>query len=419
MRARLTAISLYTGAGGLDLGFEAAGFDTRVAVEMDNDCVATLRSNRSWPVIHRSIHDVPSSELLEGAGLVPGEADVLIGGPPCQPFSKCGYWASGDAQRLEDPRASTVDAYLRVLRDTRPRAFLMENVSGLAFKGKDEGVRLIEATIRGINRRYGTKYRVGLLMLNAADFGVPQFRERAFLIGARDGASFGALAPTHRPLPGQARQPELTSLDTGLSLYRTAWDALGDLDGEGDAELQVRGKWAGLLPSIPEGQNYLYHTDRGGGLPLFGWRRRFWNFLLKLAKDRPSWTLTAQPGPATGPFHWKSRRLSARELCRLQTIPDDFHVLGNLNAVQRQIGNAVPSALAEVLALEMRKRLLGDESADAQHASLIPPKRNDLPPPETVQSVSKQYLRLIGEHAAHPGTGKGNRAALRAALPEA
>jgi DNA (cytosine-5)-methyltransferase 1 len=141
-----TALSLYTGAGGLDLGFEAARFDTRAAVEIDRDCVATLRANRPWPVIDRSIHDVTSAELLRISRLEPGEADVLIGGPPCQPFSKAGYWASGDARRLDDPRADTVAAFLRVLRDTQPRAFLIENVAALAFKGKDEGLRLIQST---------------------------------------------------------------------------------------------------------------------------------------------------------------------------------------------------------------------------------------------------------------------------------
>ena len=160
-----TALSLYTGAGGLDLGFEAAGFDTRAAVEIDKDCVSTLRANRPWPVIDRSIHEVTSAELLRTAGLEPGEADVLIGGPPCQPFSKAGYWASGDARRLDDPRADTVAAFLRVLRDTRPRAFLIENVSGLAFKGKDEGLRLIQTTLESINRSAGTRYEASLLVL--------------------------------------------------------------------------------------------------------------------------------------------------------------------------------------------------------------------------------------------------------------
>jgi DNA (cytosine-5)-methyltransferase 1 len=411
-RSSHTAISLFTGAGGLDLGMEAAGFETRVAVEFDQDCITTLEENRDWPVIARSIHDVPSAEILASARLAPGEADLLIGGPPCQPFSKSGYWANGDARRLDDPRATTLDAYLRVLRDTRPRAFLLENVTGLAYDGKDEGYRLLTQTILSINRQYGTEYHPQLLILNAVDFGVPQTRERAFVIGARDGTAFGQLAPTHRPLLDQNHQRCLDLIPS--QAYRTAWDALWDLEDDDDPELRLTGKWADLLPSIPEGQNYLYHTARGGGLPLFGWRRRFWNFLLKLAKDLPSWTLTAQPGPATGPFHWRNRRLSARELCRLQTIPDDYHVVGNRISVQRQIGNAVPSALAEVIGLEIRCRLLGDSSAADIIPTLVPLKRTHTPPPAPVTPVMQKYRHLIGDHEAHPGTGKGNRARRRA-----
>ncbi len=410
------ALSLYTGAGGLDLGFEAAGFACRAAVEMDRDCVATLRANRPWPVIDRSIHDVSSAELLRAAGLEPGEADVLIGGPPCQPFSKAGYWASGDARRLDDPRADTVAAYLRVLRDTRPRAFLMENVAGLAFKGKDEGLRLIQATLESINRTWGTGYRASLLVLNAAEFGVPQARERVFLIGARDGAAIGPLNPTHRALHGPA-QREL-ELEEPAQPFHTAWDALWDLQDDDSPELKVRGKWADLLPSVPEGSNYLTFTERGGGPPLFGWRRRYWNFLLKLAKDQPSWTLTAQPGPATGPFHWRNRRLSARELCRLQTIPDDFEVQGSLGSVQRQVGNAVPSALAEMLGLAIRRRLLGDISLSMLTPTLLPEHQGRIPPPETPADVPRKFFHLKGSHTPHPGTGKGH-GALRRSVPVA
>src|SRR6185295_7398985 len=118
---RRKVISLYTGAGGLDLGFEAAGFETAVAVEIDPEAVATLRHNRSWPVLDLDIHTIFSRKLLAAAGLQAGEADALIGGPPCQPFSKSGYWASGDALRLNDTRADTLTAYLRVLRDTQPK----------------------------------------------------------------------------------------------------------------------------------------------------------------------------------------------------------------------------------------------------------------------------------------------------------
>jgi DNA (cytosine-5)-methyltransferase 1 len=412
--ALLKGISLYTGAGGLDLGLEAAGFSTCAAVELDADCARTLRANRDWPLLDRSIHEVSSSELLRAARLERGEVDLLFGGPPCQPFSKAGYWASGDSRRLDDPRADTVAAFLRVLRDTLPRAFLIENVAGLAFRGKDEGLRFIQRTLESINRSCATAYQAYLLVLNAADFGVPQARQRAFLIGSREGLAFGNLAATHGPAKGTG-QGELP-LTAGSLPYHSAWDAIGDLEDDDSPELRVRGKWADLLPSVPEGKNYLHFTERGDGPPMFGWRRRYWNFLLKLAKDEPSWTLTAQPGPATGPFHWKNRRLSARELCRLQTIPDDYFVVGALNAVQRQIGNAVPSALAETLGLAIRSRLLGDTSVAELTPTLLPPSRGQLPPPEPIAPVAPKYLHLVGDHEEHPGTGKGYRAAERTAV---
>src|SRR5581483_4332166 len=172
--------------------------------------------------------------------------------------------------------------------------------------------------------------------------------------------------------------------------------------------LEMGGKWAALLPSIPEGQNYLWHTDRGGGLPLFGWRRRFWTFLLKLAKDRPSWTIQAQPGPAVGPFHWNSRRLSMRELCRLQTFPDDVELTGKRGSVQKQLGNAVPSLLAEVIGREIRKQFFDERVSSS--LKLLPPDRGHPPPAEAVAPVPRQFRKLVGDHAAHPGTGKGNRA---------
>lgn len=405
-RARLKAISLFTGAGGLDLGFEAAGFETAVAVEMDPEAVVTLRHNRDWPVIDRDIHTVDSKALLETAGLGEAEADVLIGGPPCQPFSKAGYWANGDTLRLDDPRAGTLGAYLRVLRDTLPRVFLLENVPGLAYRGKNEGLELIEQAIKRINRERGTKYRLSVARLNAADYGVPQVRERLFVIGSRDGEELCFPVPTHQPFArdGQAAFAK-------LPCYATAWDALGDLEDDDDPELAMRGKWADLLPSIPEGENYLWHTHRGGGLELFGWRRRFWSFLLKLAKDRPSWTIQAQPGPAVGPFHWKNRRLSARELCRLQTVPDDFKIIGSTLAVQRQLGNAVPSALAEALARAIRRQLLGD--AIDPRATLIPAPRRPIPAPEPVLPVPARFRSQVGKHEAHPGTGKGYAARAR------
>lgn len=399
----LNAISLYTGVGGLDFGFEAAGFRTAVAVEFDAVACRTVWLNRpDWNVIERDIHEVGSAEILDAAGLRAGEADVLIGGPPCQPFSKSSYWVNGDALRLDDPRADTLTAYLRVLRDTRPKAFLLENVYGLVYKGKDEGLQHLLDGIASINRETGTNYRLGWKLLNAAHFGVPQLRERVFLVGSRDGKNFEFPRPTHGP-------PDKPGLFDDRQPYRTAWDAIGDLpEAPNEPSLAVGGKWGALLPSIPEGQNYLWHTNRGGGLRLFGWRTRYWSFLLKLAKNQPSWTIQAQPGSAIGPFHWRSRKLSGHEMCRLQTFPDGLVFDCGRTEIQKMLGNAVPSLLAEVLAREIRRQLLGD-GRDPGEFALMPPARSPAPGPEPVASVPPHYLKLIGEHPDHPGEGRLSR----------
>ncbi|MGH7048096.1 MAG: DNA cytosine methyltransferase [Stellaceae bacterium] len=407
----LKAISLYTGAGGLDFGFEAAGCDTVAAVELDHDCCRTISTNRSWRVLEGDIGHIESSEILSAAATAPGEIDLLIGGPPCQPFSKSGYWASGDAKRLLDPRASTIGALLRVLRETRPRAFLMENVEGLGYRGKSEGLELIYKVITDINETTGSKYSPCLSVLNAADFGVPQVRRRLFVVASRDGTPFHFPKTTHASADDAALNDERPR-------YLTAWDAIGGLPREINEELRMRGRWADLLPTIPEGCNYLWHTERMGGLPLFGWRRRYWSFLLKLAKNRPAWTLQAAPGPAIGPFHWTNRRLSPLEMCRLQTFPPGIEVAGSYPSVQRQLGNAVPSLLAEVLAREVRKQLFRLPLTSAEPVLSCHQARAPRPPPEAVLPVPNRFHALIGRHAAHPGTGKGSGATRRIAAQE-
>lgn len=401
-----STLSLFSGAGGLDFGFEAAGFEVRAALEFDADSCATYRKHSEAEVIEADALHVPTDRLLAACGAGVGGIDTLIGGPPCQPFSKAGYWATGDAKRLDDPRAATLGAYLRILEEAQPRVMLLENVEGMDYRKKDEGFRSFEREVDAINGRTGSAYRLHCKVLNAADYGVPQFRRRFIVVAARDGAGFEFPEPTHGG-------PDAADLYTRVEPHRTAWDALGDLPAEPEEDLALRGKWADLLPSIPEGENYLWHTDRGGGVELFGWRRRFWSFLLKLAKDKPSWTIPAQPGPATGPFHWRSRRLSMRELCRLQTFPDRVNIVGGRGSVQKQVGNAVPSLLGEVLAREIRRQLLG-HTPPAEGLKLLPPRRGAAPPPEPVGPVPERLLGDIGTQSAHPGTGLGYGALARA-----
>jgi DNA (cytosine-5)-methyltransferase 1 len=396
-------ISLFTGAGGLDLGLEAAGFRVALCVEKDPIARQTLAQNRpEWLQAEPGdIHQWDPETLLRFGGIRARQVSLVAAGPPCQPFSKAGYWANGNARRMEDPRASTLKAFLEVAEQALPKVVLLENVKGITFNGKDEGIEHLRRGFARINRRCGTQYSLQVLHLNAADYGVPQIRERVFLVAHRDGLHLQIPAPTHFPNPYSTKKGKLP--------YLTAWDAIGDLDnGIESLELALTGRWADLLPCIPEGRNYLWHTESGGGRKLFGWRTRYWSFLLKLSKQRPSWTISAEPGPATGPFHWKNRRLSPRELCRLQTFPDDFKPVGTLRDVQRQIGNATPPLLAEVLGREICRQWLGHVT-DSDLKFIIKHK-SGCPPPERTKRVPRKYLYREGQHKPHPGPGLGPRA---------
>jgi len=265
---------------------------------------------------------------------------------------------------------------MRVVKQAQPKVFLLENVRGLNYANLDQGFTLLLRLVDEINAETGAKYKPSWRVLDASAFGVPQVRERLFLIAARDGTEFKFPEPTH----GDDGEPLLT-----------AWDALADLTPNGEEDLAPRGKWAELLPSIPEGENYLWHTSRGGGDPLFRWRSRYWTFLLKLAKDRPSWTIQANPGPSCGPFHWKNRVLSIRELCRLQTFPDRVDLAGAPRSQRRQVGNAVPSLLAEVLARSIATQLLG-RRAYQDDPTLLLPYQGQIPRRERRRKVPSQFF---------------------------
>lgn len=393
-------VSLFTGLGGIDIGLEKAGYKTVLCVENDKECQETLALNRPfWKLANPSdVFELTGEIVLAQAGLKPKQADLLAGGPPCQPFSKAGYWVSGDSKRMSDPRAGTINSYLEIVGAVLPKALLFENVKGFAFKEKDEGLKILCRGLERINETHGTKYRAHILRINAIDYGVPQRRERIFIIASRDGKDFQLPQPTH-------------GAEEALLPVATAWDAIGDLSDNVHCDLSVTGKWSGLLPTIPEGENYLWHTRRGGGVPLFGWRTRYWSFLLKLAKNQPSWTIPANPGPAVGPFHWDNRKLSVRELCRIQTIPDEWHVSGEYRAARRQIGNAVPPALSYLLGLWIRKQFFNER---VRTVSMFTPESRKTPRATRELPVPKQFLNLIGNHNDHPGEGLGPRAIKRA-----
>lgn len=353
----LPAISLFSGVGGLDLGVNRAGFDIRAAVEFDRDSAASLRANhfaqRPDAVFEQTIVGLRTDEILERAGLRIGEPALLVGGPPCTPFSKSGNWL--EYKRTgNDPNASLLDEFARVAAEARPRAVLMENVWSLAYNNHN--------TVplgRLLDRLGGAGYRVRWEVLNAADYGVPQLRKRLILY-----ATLGQDAPTLPRSTHSGWTERQRTFDHSLIPYVTSAEAIGDLEGRDDLaepDERVNGSYGALLPAIPPGDNYLFYTEkRGHPEPRFAWRSRYWTFLLKLDPDRPATTIQSQPGPYVGPFHWRDRRLRKLETMRLQTFPDDYVVVAaNRRSWQHQLGNAVPPRLAEVVA-----RPLADALAD-------------------------------------------------------
>nr|WP_203632992.1 DNA cytosine methyltransferase [Streptomyces halstedii] len=336
------AISLFSGAGGLDLGVEAAGYEVRAAVEHNADAVATMEKNFSHlqsEVIQRDILEVSTKDLLSAAGLKGRERpDLLVGGPPCTPFSKSGFWLEYKRKGL-DPGASLLQSYTRILREAKPRAFVLENVYALTFNNKASRPAY-ERLLREIDE---AGYTYETKVLNAADYGVPQSRPRLFVIGVPKGKT----VPLH-PEPTHGGKWERRATGAKEQPHVTVGQALAGLVTEPEPGETVAGKYGHLLPDIPPGENYLHYTEeRGHENPEFKWRSKYWSFLLKLDPNRPSPTIQAQPGPYIGPFHWENRRLRVPEMKRLFTFPDEFQFVGKRSAVQAQLGNCVPPFLAE------------------------------------------------------------------------
>lgn len=237
-------ISLFSGAGGMDIGFHAAGFKTAVAIEQDSSCCATLRKNMpEVPVIEGDIAVLKTLDILTAADLQPLEAALVVGGPPCQSFS-----LAGKRMGLDDPRGRLVLEFLRVVREALPVAFVMENVKGMVNweGGKALKAILDEASqpITYQNQIY--QYQVSYQVLDAVDFGAPQFRERIFIIGNRIGKSFTFPKPTHTaPVNHQA-----DLFAKHHQTWRSVWDGIGSLpnaDEPSDTAMKVAGTIKGRI----------------------------------------------------------------------------------------------------------------------------------------------------------------------------
>lgn len=343
----LRSVSLFSGCGGLDLGLHAAGFQTCLATDAERLCSQTFAANFSnVPFLTGRIGTLNRQDLLAILGPNEPPIDLLAGGPPCPSFSKSRFYRQDMPRALDDPNGwETIDGYLNVLDWLRPRAFLLENVKGLAYGVHREALDTI------ITRAQKLGYQVTWGVLNAADFGVPQIRERCFVLGTLEGAP-SLPVPTHAK--GGAG---------GLRPWVTAGEVLSDLDTEifaCDKGHFAGGQFNDLLKQVPPGDNYLYFTEkRGHPEPRFKWRGRYWSFLLKLSPDLPSWTIQARRSNNMGPFHWRSRILRIEEIKRLQTFPDSFSLAGTTEQQWRQVGNAVPPRLAQAVGGELFAQLAG------------------------------------------------------------
>jgi DNA (cytosine-5)-methyltransferase 1 len=221
-------ISLFSGAGGMDIGFEKAGFETAVAVEYDKSCCETLRANRpNLCVINGDISQISTEQILQAARLKPTEAALVIGGPPCQSFS-----LAGKRMGMDDPRGMLVLQFIRVVREALPVAFVMENVKGMV---NWEGGKAIDAIMNEISEPViynGVEYSytVNRMVLNAADFGVSQFRERVFIVGNRLGRKFKFPEPTH----SDKRNTSIDLFGNKRHKYKSVWEAIGNLPPAGE-----------------------------------------------------------------------------------------------------------------------------------------------------------------------------------------
>jgi DNA (cytosine-5)-methyltransferase 1 len=371
MREQLPVVSLFSGAGGLDLAVERADAEplassdpgagllrVSVATDYNDPALETLKANfHDTTTLTGDIRQVTTEQILDTAGLRSNEPVLVVGGPPCTPFSKSGFWLEQKRESL-DPNASLLDEYVRVVRESRPEAFILENVQGLTYKTHRAQFERLLKSLGELG--YNPQWKV----LLAADYGVPQLRRRVFVVGRRDGKRFEFPEPTHSGWSERDRK-----VDPSKIPHVTAAQAFADLPHlvpVSDDEI-VDGQYGELAAEIPPGQNYLWHTDRYGGRNRFEWRSRYWTFLLRLDPNRPSSTLQAQPGPWVGPFHWenvltgsgseRARRLRVNEMLRLMSFPDDFKINGNRADVQRQLGNAVPVELGKAVVRALMTQL--------------------------------------------------------------
>ncbi|MBL63434.1 MAG: cytosine methyltransferase [Opitutae bacterium] len=345
MTDNCSLVSLYSGCGGFDIGLSKAGFDTVFATDLEEDCCNSLVANSiSTNIFQSPIEDITKTAIIKKTGLRAGELDLLAGGPPCPAYSKSRFYRKEKPHGMDDPSSHTLFDFFKFVDVLKPKVFIMENVPGLMFKRQKGAFEAVLKSARDL------KYDVSYAVLNSVEYGVPQIRERLFIVGTQKKYQFTFPPKTHKKNPINENQRSLDLFEDILLDPVTAGEVIGDLDTEENASdlgHKAGGRHHHLLEKVPPGDNYLFFTEkRGHPNPEFVWRSRYWSFLLKLSPAKPSWTIQARRSNNMGPFHWRNRILRIEEVKRLQTFPDEYKLTGNIDSQWRQVGNAVPPKLA-------------------------------------------------------------------------
>lgn len=360
-------VSLFAGAGGLDLGLEQAGWRCRYAADIDAAACDSLRANvgrrlaagggaLAQAVIEQADITVQDGDaIMARAGLRRGDATLLAGGPPCQAWS-----SAGRQKGFDDPRGRLFDDFIRIARTLDARWLLIENVRGLltARGATGQPGEALEAIRREL-LRHG--YQTEVSLLNAADFGVPQRRVRLVMLGFNRGDAPRFPAPTHA-------RPGADRFDG-----RAPWVTLGAaLDGvEPDEIIRPTGKMALELADVPPGSGVKSPGKKEATRPGGHWGYKQGAFVADPGKAARTVTASGQQDwrrdPARG-----LRRLSPRECAALQSFPPDWRFEGARAAQYRLIGNAVPPLLARALGIDLLAALAGDGAERTRETGLKP-----------------------------------------------
>lgn len=337
-------LSIFSGGGGIDCGFKKAGFDVCFSTDFWKPACDTLEKNKVGKlVVCDDIRKINYDECLAKIDMKKSDIDILVGGPPCPAYSKSRFYRTDKKRALEDENSFTLYEYFRALDEIRPKVFFFENVFGFVYKPHKAAFDLLKSKAEEFN------YEITYKVVNTADYGIPQTRERFICVGVRRDFDDKFVFPKETHYSPE-KYPDGIE---GRMPWVTCRDAIGDLDYPlpEDEQMQAGSKHKDLLKLVPPGDNYLYFTEeRGYPNPIFKWRSRYWSFLLKLSPDRPSWTIQASFSNNMGPFHWTNRFLRINEIKRIQTFADDYELCGDFRDQWRQVGNAVPVDMAALVA---------------------------------------------------------------------